>query len=365
MFFITTIIVSIIGLLIATHTDLKERIVPNNLNFGLAITGLVIYGIQTIFENNILPITYSLFGLIFGFMFGWFLWKIGVFAGGDVKLFMALGALNPFTPALIKIDLLTNFNMPIFPISLFIYSLIAFLPYGFFIITKKILENKIERKKIFNDLREKSFVAIHTAFFLTGLHITLTFLLPNLNTVIVILINIILITFWFFLKEKKIFATISLIIISLIINLNVFINYLIFSIIILVILFGLIRLLFSLTPLLSKKVFIKDLEEGMIPAKTLVWSGKKVVEKKEFCLKEIIKQIKEKKIIKQKEIISSIKARGLTNEEIIELKKLSKKRLIPKTLLIKDSIPFVPTILLGYLLALVLGDFIIYFILLI
>ncbi len=358
MFFLTAIIISLIGLLGATYTDLTERIVPNKLNFGLIITGLLIYSIQSIYMQNIFPIIYSIFGLCFGFFFGWTLWKLGVFAGGDVKLFMALGTLNPFTPALIKVGFLTNISYPIMPISLFIYSLLAFLPYGIIVIIHKLLKNKKERKKIFLELKQKTILATHTSIFISGAYVITTIITTNnfLNLIIIFTALII----WNFLKQRKKYLTIIFALIGLIINYLTMIEYLIILIILFVGLYGLIRILFLMKPLLSKKIFINDLEEGMIPSKTLMWKGKKVIEKKQLSLKELIRKMKNKEIVSsEKEIISSMKARGLTIEEINTLKKLSKKGLISKTLLVKDSIPFVPTILLGYILCLILGDFII------
>ncbi|MDD4250653.1 MAG: prepilin peptidase [Candidatus ainarchaeum sp.] len=357
MIFITTIIISIIGLIIATYTDLKERIVPNKLNFGLAILGLTIYAIQSIIELNIYPIIYSFLGLCIGFSFGWILWKLGVFAGGDVKLFMALGALNPFTPALIKIGLLTNSSLPIFPISLFLYSLIAFMPYGIVVIVYKLLNNKTERKKIFFDMKKNTIIAIHTAFFLSGSYIIINLFIQN--TVIEIFLVFIFLFVWNFLNKNKIILTSISMIIGIFLNYQMFFKNLLSLTIIIVILFGLIKLMTSMKILMSKKVLIKNLKEGMIPGITLIWKGKKVIIKEKLSLKEIIKQIKENTLNSEKEIISSMRACGLTIQEIKELKKLSKQGLIEKTILIKDSIPFVPTILLGYILSVILGDFII------
>jgi Flp pilus assembly protein protease CpaA len=364
MFFITTIIISIIGLLAATITDLKERIVPNKLNFGLTVIGLIIFGIQSIVDVNVWPIMYSFFGMCFGFFFGWILWKFGVFAGGDVKLFMALGALNPFTPALLKIDMFTNISLPIFPITLFLYALLAFLPYGLFVVFCKLLKNKKERKKITKELKKKSLLAIHSSFFISGILIITSFFTTNY---FFLLVTIFLTTiFWSKLNEKKKYLTIITIILGIIINFIQFIESFIIITIILVGVYGIIRLLFLMKPLLSKKVKIEKLEEGMIPSKTLVLRGKKVIQKEPLKLKEILFLLKNnKKIEHEKEIVSAIKARGVTLEEIKELKKLAKKGFIPKTILVKDTIPFVPTILLGYLISLLLGDFIIQIILLV
>ena len=120
MFVYIAIIVSIIGLLIATYTDLKERIVPNKLNYSLAILGLIIFGGHSVIFNEPSFFLFSFIGMCWGFFFGWILWKIGIFAGGDVKLFMGLGALNPLTPALLNMGIFNTGPLFLFPIMLFV-----------------------------------------------------------------------------------------------------------------------------------------------------------------------------------------------------------------------------------------------------
>jgi archaeal preflagellin peptidase FlaK len=357
--FYITIIASIIGLIAATYTDLKERIVPNKLNYGLAIIGLILFGIQSIMQNTPLPFIYSFLGMCIGFFFGWIMWKIGIFAGGDVKLFMGLGALNPFTPALLKIGLLTNSNLPIFPITLFIYSLFAFLPYGIFVVLIKLLKNKKMQKEIFEEMKPKIILSIHVALFASAIYVVLfNYLINSLWTIPLILI-------WGIFKSNKKYVTIITILAAIILNHTLFINALIAAILFSVILYSLLKILFLVKRVLVSEIEVKKLTEGMIPAKTLVWKGKKVVELEEINLNTIIKLIKEKnsKAIKEmftpkKEIISGIKARGLNEEELKIVKKLAKEGLIPKKMKIKESMPFVPTMLLGYILCLILGDII-------
>ena len=352
------IAVSLIGLLAATYTDLKARIVPNKLNYGLAIAGLIIFGIQSIIVSDPAPIIYSLLGLAYGFVFGWILWKLGVFAGGDVKLFMGLGALNPLTPALIKIGLLSTATIPLFPISLFLYSLIAFLPYGLFMICIKIMQNEKIRKEIFEEMKPKVLLAIHSSLFAAATYAILsTYLINTWFTILVLII-------WGFFGTNKKYLTLITLIAAAIVNLVLLTQGIIAAMLVSVILYTIIKLLFSTRKLLSKEINVSALEEGMIPAKTLVWKGKKVVEAEAFSIKQIIKYIKQQnrvalnEILNPKnEIISARKARGLTLEELKEVKKLAKKGLIGKKMLIKDSMPFVPTMLLGYILCLILGDF--------
>ena len=126
-----------------------------------------------------------------------------------------------------------------------------------------------------------------------------------------------------------------------------------------VFIYGTIKLMLSLRPLLETTVKIKDLKEGMIPTKTLYYEKGKVKEHN-FTIKGIFEEAKKNKLnaLKPKNIIiSSTKARGLIESEIKELKKLLKAKKIGETINIKDSMPFVPTMLIGYILCIILGDF--------
>jgi archaeal preflagellin peptidase FlaK len=358
MFYYIAIIISLLTLLGATYTDLKERIVTNKLNFGATLLGLVLFSIRSIFEQSFFPLFYSIIGLSFGFLFGWALWKIGVFAGGDVKLFMALGALNPFTPALLNMGIFSSFQLPIFPITLFLHSLIAFLPYGFAVVLYKLIKNKKVRKEIFKDAKIRAKQASHASIVIASLHIIISFFTQNYLIEAISIFIILLI--WNYFKDKKKYFTLILFVIALAMNFVLFIQVLIGTIIIIVGFYGLAKIMFSLHPLLSKPIEVEKLEEGMIPANTLMWKEKKVVEKEKLGFAQILKLTKEKKlnllVENEKEIVSANKARGVIEEEIKELQKLAKKKLIPKTIMIKDSMPFVPTMLLGYGISLFLGD---------
>ena len=59
---------------------------------------------------------------------------------------------------------------------------------------------------------------------------------------------------------------------------------------------------------------------------------------------------------KGKEVISSRKARGVTDEEIAELKKYVNEGLLENKMRIKMSAPFVPAIIIAYLVLNIVGD---------
>lgn len=358
-FLYASVIISLVGLVIATYTDLKARIVPNELNYGLAVLGLALFGIQSIFEQSLFPLMGSILGLGVGFSFGWVLWKLGVFAGGDVKLFMGLGALNPLTPALIGVNPLTSIGYPIFALTLFIYSLVSFLPYGLFMVFYKLSRNKKFQEELMLEMKPKIIEAMHIALFVSAIYVILS--QYGLGTIIVIIPTMVL---WSFFGDYKKIITIIAIIIAMIQDYNALVLVLLVTIFFSVGFYSLMKVLFSTRRLFSMEIYVRDLKEGMIPAVTLYWSEGAIVEEKPLSLKEIISGIRKgqnplrEKLMAKKEIISSRKARGVTKNELRVVKRLAAKGLIPKKMLIKESMPFVPTMLLGYLLCLFLGDFV-------
>jgi len=361
MFVYIAVIISILGLLVATYTDLKERIVPNKLNYGLALLGLIIFGSYSIVFLDITFFLYSFIGMCWGFLFGWILWKAGIFAGGDVKLFMGLGALNPLTPGLLKLGIFDSGPLFLFPITLFIFSLIAFFPYGMIFVLYKLAKNKKFRKTVLLDMKQKTIQGIHASFFIAGTFVILNNIIPIELLWALIIFEFLIILGWGFLKNKKIIATILVFISGVYLDPILASQSLVGLLFVIVIIYGIIKLMFSLRPLLSTKIDINKIEEGMIPGVSLMWQGKKVVEVKPLSISNIIKYAKEQKINKIFEekhlIVSATKARGFNEEELKEIKMLAKKGLIPKKIMIKESMPFVPTMLIGYLLAVIFGDF--------
>ena len=83
-------IVALAGLAYASYTDLRETIVPDNLNYALIIFGLLYHIYLSATTQSLSPITLSIAGATLAFVFSYILWRMGAWAGGDVKLFTAL-----------------------------------------------------------------------------------------------------------------------------------------------------------------------------------------------------------------------------------------------------------------------------------
>lgn len=73
----------------ASVTDLKTRKIPNKLTFSAVILGLML----NLLFGGLKGLGASAFGILMGFA-GFLLFAIGALKAGDIKLYMAIGALT-------------------------------------------------------------------------------------------------------------------------------------------------------------------------------------------------------------------------------------------------------------------------------
>jgi len=87
------ILISLLGLIVGSYTDLRTREVPDWINYGLMFSGFGIALLMSTIERNIMYLVYS--GLGFGVL--WLvalaMYYTGQWGGGDSKMIMGIGAL--------------------------------------------------------------------------------------------------------------------------------------------------------------------------------------------------------------------------------------------------------------------------------
>ena len=160
-FGIAYFLLTIFGLGYATYTDFKERIVANRLTFGLIAMGIVLHFADALANAQMLIFYETIFAVIATFVFAYALYHFGVWAGGDVKLFTAIAALNPINYAFlggalgISAPLLGTIALPLFPLTLFVFSVLAMLPYGLALSINGIRKNAELKKIILPEIRER------------------------------------------------------------------------------------------------------------------------------------------------------------------------------------------------------------------
>jgi len=126
------IILAFVWLIIASLQDIKKREVPNWLNFSLIVFALVYRAFYSSISGDLMFFVYGLagffvfVGLAYAFYYG------RIFAGGDAKLLMGLGAILPFYNSI-------NSNLVIFGLFIFLLLLagsVYGLLYSFVLVMK-------------------------------------------------------------------------------------------------------------------------------------------------------------------------------------------------------------------------------------
>jgi Flp pilus assembly protein protease CpaA len=175
MLIIFLIVLALIWIIIAIFNDLKTREIPNWLNFSLIIFALGARFFYSLFEQNWNFFIYGLLGLGVFFILGNILYYSKFFAGGDAKLFIALGAIIPFSTVFIEnLNLFGNFVL-LFLISGAIFGIASVLYFSCknFTSIKKDFANSMKNNK----RKFYSFMIAGLAFMIAGFYMEFLFLL--------------------------------------------------------------------------------------------------------------------------------------------------------------------------------------------
>lgn len=160
------------------------------------------------------------------------------------------------------------------------------------------------------------------------------------------------------------------VVVSLVVVASLFYNFniTIYSIILLYIsitILGIIRkLLFSVNKeALQDEYPLEELKEGMIPAHNLYQRDDEVYVDKKTFVNKIVEAIQTKDMSllttpPGKNLIANLAA-GLTPDDIELLKKLHKEGKISNKFKVKRGVPFAPSIFIGLLISLFIGDMIV------
>lgn len=150
-------ILGLIWIIFATIQDLKKREVANWLNFSLIIFALGIRFFYSLFSENFNFFYQGMIGLFIFFILGNLFYYGRIFAGGDAKLMIALGAILPINYIFLE-------NVKIFVLFIFLFFFIGAF-YGLFISLFLMIKNfklfRKEFKKQFN--KHKKLLLISSA----------------------------------------------------------------------------------------------------------------------------------------------------------------------------------------------------------
>jgi len=365
-----TTFIAIVACLYASYSDLKRGIIPNKLTFPLIALGIILNGIYSFMMGEIwfIVICIVITGVVFAL--GYVFWKMGAWAGGDVKLFTALAALLPVSPVLISYDIF-GVHFPVegiypFPLTLIINSILSVFPFILIYVFYVVLRIKKHLiGELFSPITEdykKNFVL--TLVMTSSITITM-FVTQELRLQILIISMILMILLS--LVISKLPNQVKAVLVSLVVVASLFYNLeiTIYSIILLYITMTFIRIIRKFLSSINKQALqdeypLEELSEGMIPAYNLYQRDDKVYVDDESFVDKITKGIKTKDISMLttpmgKKLITNLAA-GLTPDDIELLKKLHSEGKISNKFKVKRGVPFAPSIFIGLLISLFIGD---------
>ncbi len=316
--------IGLIFLLLQSIKDIKSYEIDEKLCYLFGFIGIFYHIVLFLILKKINYLIFPLIVFLITFIFLYFLWKIGIIGGGDLKVITTISLIIPS----FNYENLSIFN--IFPFILLITSVICTFPFAIiYTLTKKPISFWIQRI-----LELKKEIIFLSGFFVLMYleNIVSQFYKINNNFLIHILFIILFYNLYFkFINNNKIanIIFISFFIIDFIIDP---INTIISTLVILTILIILIYLK-NFRKVLSKEISVEK-AKGEILNYDYFLIDEKIVK---------IDPFKRYLVKKGKPLVLS-KASGLTEREINILKSYGIKKIE-----IKEKIPFVPSILLAYL----------------
>jgi len=166
------LVLGLIYIIFATVQDLREREIANWLNFSLIIFAIGFRFLYSLFSTNFSFFYEGLIGLGIFFIMGKLLYYGKMFAGGDAKLMIALGAILPLST-----DFLMNIKYFIsFLLIFFIIGAIYSLSMSLFFTLKNFNNFKKEFVKLINKYKKFIYLSLFAGLifmFLGNLNIIL------------------------------------------------------------------------------------------------------------------------------------------------------------------------------------------------
>ena len=356
------VVIALVSVCVANYTDLKERIIPNDLTFSLIAFGVVFYLLFGLYVADFWTFVSGVIGAALAFAIGYGLWLIGAWAGGDVKMFTAFGALLPgigrsFEPS-------HTAPYPLL-ITILFNSIIAIAPVLFAYIAISCARKPDIGRKIVAPFRGSARRYLEAPLVLVGcsaLGLAIATSLGLVWPLRLLLVAIILVVVY--LIPFKVRLPISTLLTLFGLYLNPLAAAEAFAIILLL-LPGL-RLLISAVnvanrEVLQEKVRITELKEGMIPAETIYESGGKVGRYRPLGYGKFLKLASRdpSKLMRPKwdRVLADPRvAAGVTSGQVRALRQLVKRGKLKDSMRIKKGMPFAPAFGLGVFISVFFGD---------
>lgn len=353
---------------VATYTDLKGRIIPNKLTFPMIVLGIALYLGYGAYQYDWIFAIRGGLGAGGAFAMGYGMWYIGGWAGGDVKLYTALGALLAgYSGELSSLSRASYLAAPYpFVLTVLLNGIICLAPVLFGYVIVKSIQTPGIGKKIIKPIQNAFPEILVTPFAIVGgsilgLEIAEFFTLGGV-------VEILIIIFLIFLIYQIPFKFEIPVVIGLV-GYGFYqysFSVLEFLGIAFAVVLGL-RLLISTIKIMNREVLqeeisIDELKEGMIPAETIYEKNGEVHRHESPDLREMAKRLIQNpdnfrlKPESDKVLADSSLAAGVSRYQVGVLRRHVREERLEDHIRIKSGLPFAPSFALGVPIAIFLGD---------
>ncbi len=362
-------VIAILACVYASYSDIKEGVIKNKLTFPLIGIGILLNGVYAFMTSNpmfiVLGVIYT--GVIFAV--GYLFWKFGAWAGGDVKLFTALAALLPFPVSMVSYNI-GSWSFPVFAVYPFaltviinsILSILPFLLMFIFYIAMKRKPHLMDEllSPIKKDYKQNILLSlVITAAAAIILEIRLFIDYPMILSLILTILLIMVIS--------KLPDKLEAVVVTVAVAFALYsrLELTLISIGFLLVSITFVNIVRKVLTSVSREALqddyrISQLKEGMIPAYNMYeLDGEIQIDDTGFFskAKEAVKTGDISKLSGPKgKLVVGALAAGLQKKDIDYLKDILKEGKIEDNLRIKRGVPFAPSILIGLLISLFIGD---------
>lgn len=362
------VFIALIVCFYASYSDIKRGLIPNRLTFPVIGLGLAFNALRAYTEADPWIFIYTVIFTAGIFALGYILWRMGAWAGGDVKLFTAITALLPFQPSIVgytlgKVAFPVTAAYP-FPLTLIINSILSLLPfllvYVFFIIYTS-------RRDLMDEFMEplKQYKTNMVLALVITSAVTLTFIVTDFLPFQIIVLSLILI-YLLTMVISRLPNRVKAVIVSVIIVYSLYRNFelTVSGVVVLWVSITAIQLIRKLLTSITREALqdtmhVDELREGMILAHTLYRKGDEYYfDDTSFTdrFRTAARTGDVSALTYRGEPVISAMAAGLREEEIQTLRDLVDEGKIRDEFRIRRGLPFAPAIFIGLVISLLVGD---------
>ena len=326
--------------------------------------GIIYYLYRGFSSGNALLALSGLLGFLIGLGLGCLLYYLGGWASGDAVILAGFSALLPYAPASARVVPPYAVNYPLYPLTIFLNSLMAVFPFIFLYSFGVILFRRKfrELKAIFFDglrLTVEVAIWIMAAFGMmlliqktTG--VSITGLWSWIFTIVIIYV---------LGKFRKVGDVIGIVVLAYLIYqeprpaVGAFLR-LLAVLYLFKVFFAIVK--FMRKEALMEEVTVEELREWDILGETIFIDGDTVGRDRDDILTRIKRAVSagDPSLLRPKHerVVASPDAEGLKKEQIEELKRLVEEGGLENRFLRKKSMPFAPALFIGFLISYFWGD---------